>query len=109
MRTLPCPSDPVPGPRRTASDGALGTTPAKAFQNARRDALDEADDEVIDAIEDGYECASGCRLLMGPRTIVGVPFQRRPPRRAWWTFWLAYWAVASAEVTRYVQCDQHEG
>ena len=38
MRTLPCPSDPVPGPRRTASDGALGTTPAKAFQNARRDA-----------------------------------------------------------------------
>jgi hypothetical protein len=102
-RIIDCPSDAVPGPVETGEDGALGLTPGAAIHNARRDAIEEADDKVIDSIEEDYECRSGCQKIMGPMTIVSS-FRYRPPRRAWWTLWIAYWCEGSIRVTRFVQC-----
>ncbi len=109
MPTIDCPGGPVAGPVETASDGALGLRPGSAIRNARRDAIDEADDEVIDTIEDDYECESGCTLVMGPPLVVGVFRLKRPPRRAWWTFWIAFWAEGTVSVTRSVECRKSVG
>lgn len=104
MPTIDCPGGPIAGPEKTASDGAHGLSPASSIQNARKDAIEEADDEVIDAIEDDYECKSDCTLVMGSPLIVGVFRLKGPPRRAWWTFWVAFWCEGSISVTRSVQC-----
>ena len=104
MPTIDCPGGPEAGPVETSSDGALGLTPASSVRNARRDALDEADDLVIEAIEDDYECKADCTLVMGPLTVVGVSRQTGPPRRAWWTLWIAYWSEVSVSATRFVEC-----
>lgn len=108
MPVLDCPSDPVQGPVKTASDGALGFSPRKAIQNAIRDALEEAGEEAVEEAEDDYECRSGCRLIISSPYRVGAPRTRRPPRRAWWTFWIAYWAEATASATVYVRCVHGE-
>lgn len=106
MPTLDCPSGPVAGPVKTATDGALGLTPVAANHNARRDALEEAADELIDDIEDTYECSSNCRLHIRAPYQVGVTRWRGPARRAWWTFWLAYWSEATVSVTCIVECAE---
>lgn len=104
MPIIDCPSDFVQGPVKTASDGALGLTPAAAIRNARDDAFEEADEEVLDEIEDNYECRSGCRLIIGAPLRVGVFRQKGPPKRAWWTLFIAFWAEGSISVTRPVRC-----
>lgn len=104
MPVLDCPCDPVNGPIRSATDGALGLTPAAAIRNARRDAIEEADDLVIEEIEDEYECKTGCRLVMGPLLVVGFFRQKAPPKRAWWTLFIAFWVEGTVSVGRSVQC-----
>lgn len=106
MPIVNCPGGPVAGPVKTASDGALGLTPATAIRNARNDAFDEADDDVIDAIDANYRCRAGCVLVKGAPLMVGVLRQRRPVKRAWWTFWIAYWAEVTVSVTRSVSCQR---
>ena len=105
MPVLNCPTVIAPGPVKEATDGALGWTIVSALNNARRDAFDEADAEVVDDIGANYQCAPGCFLVSGQPFPVGVyRYPEGPPRRAWWTFWIAYWAVASIKVSRTLSC-----
>lgn len=96
----------MPGPVKTASDGALGLSPATAIRNARKDAFDEADDDVIDSIDANYQCRAGCVLIMHAPYMVGVFRLKAPPKRAWWTLGFAFWAEGTISVTRLVSCQR---
>ena len=104
MIVLNCPTPVAAGPVKEATDGAHGFTIVSALNNARKDAFDEADAEVVDEIGSNYRCAPGCFLVPGQPFPVGVYRYPQPPRRAWWTFWIAYWAVATIKVSRTVSC-----
>jgi len=104
MPVFDCPSGPQPGPQRSATDGALGWSAASALQNAIRDALEEAKDEVRDADYDEYECHDGCELIIGEPFQVGGFQQHGPPRRAWWTLGIAFWAKVTMSAACNVEC-----
>lgn len=70
--------------------------------------MDEAADEVLDAVENGYSCAEGCELHVFPPYSVGM-FRYTPPKRAWWTLGLFYWVEGSITATCLVQCVHGDG